>query len=327
MNNHQSVGRMEADRKGTQPLVDNRAYRFTIFIPTFNRSRTLDRTLESVAAQTYRDFEVVIIDDGSEDDTRQLVQRWQKRADFPLRYYWQENQGKFAAHNNAIACASGYFFVLLDSDDRLLPSALERFDFHWRSIPDDQKDSFAGVEGLCLDHDGKIYGDRFPSDVIDTTYLEIVKKYNIRGEKRNALRTNVLSQYPYPIIEGERFIRDDLIWKRIAGRFKLRCFNEPVQMIDHQTEGLSANVISLRLKNPKGFRYYFLEEINQYSSLTGRYFRFKYHSKFVRYSLHCKIGFRQQYTEVRSKFYWLISVPRGIIGWLEDKIRMQLKSY
>jgi glycosyltransferase involved in cell wall biosynthesis len=327
MNNHQSVGRMEADRTGAQPLVDNRAYRFTIFIPTFNRSHTLDRALESVAAQTYRDFEVVIIDDGSEDDTRQLVQRWQERADFPLRYYWQENRGKFAAHNNAIACASGYFFVLLDSDDRLLPSALERFDFHWRSIPDDQKDTFAGVEGLCLDHDGKIYGDRFPTDVIDTTYLEIVKKYNIRGEKRNALRTHVLNQYPYPIIEGERFIRDDLIWKRIARRFKLRCFNEPVQMIDHQTEGLSANVISLRLKNPKGFRYYFLEEINQYSSLTGRYFRFKYHSKFVRYSLHCKIGFRQQYTEVRSKFYWLISVPRGIIGWLEDKIRMQLKSY
>ncbi|MGB7921396.1 MAG: glycosyltransferase family 2 protein [Desulfobacterales bacterium] len=327
MNNHQSVGRMEADRKGTQPLVDNRAYRFTVFIPTFNRSRTLARALESVAAQTYRDFEVVIIDDGSEDDTRQLVQRWQKGADFPLRYYWQENQGKFAAHNNAIACASGYFFVLLDSDDTLLPQTLERFDFHWRSIPDDQKDLFAGVEGLCLDHDGKIYGDRFPSDVIDTTYIEIVKKYKISGEKRNALRTDVLRQYPYPIFDGERFIRDDLIWKRMAGRFKLRCFNEPVQIIDHQTEGLSANVISIRLKNPKGFRYYFLEEINQYSSLTGRYFRFKYHSKFVRYSLHCKIGFRQQYTEVRSKFYWLISVPRGIIGWLEDKIRMQLKSY
>lgn len=327
MNNHQSVGRMEADRKGTQPLVDNRACRFTVFIPTFNRSRILDRTLESVAAQTYRDFEVVIIDDGSEDDTRQLVQRWQKRADFPLRYYWQENQGKFAAHNNAIACASGYFFVLLDSDDTLLPQALERFDFHWRSIPDDQKDLFAGVEGLCLDHNGKIYGDRFPSDVIDTTYIEIVKKYKISGEKRNALRTDVLRQYPYPIFDGERFIRDDLIWKRMAGRFKLRCFNEPVQIIDHQAEGLSANVMSIRLKNPKGFRYYFLEEINQYSSLTGRYFRFKYHSKFVRYSLHCKIGFRQQYTEVRSKFYWLISVPRGIIGWLEDKIRMQLKSY
>jgi glycosyltransferase involved in cell wall biosynthesis len=131
----------------------------------------------------------------------------------------QANQGKFAAHNKAIGCASGYFFVLLDSDDTLLPQALERFDFHWRSIPDDQKDGFAGVEGLCL------------------------------------------------------------------------------------------------------------EEITLYSSLTGRYIRFKYHSKFVRYSLHCKVGLRQQYAEIRSKFYWIISVPRGIIGWLEDKIRMTLKAY
>ena len=327
MNDHQSIDQMDTDRTGRQPFVDSRAYRFTIFIPTFNRSHTLDRALESAAAQTHRDFEVVIIDDGSEDDTRQLVQRWQKRADFTLRYYWQANQGKFAAHNKAIGCASGYFFVLLDSDDTLLPQALERFDFHWRSIPDDQKDGFAGVAGLCLDHDGKIYGDRYPLEVIDTTYLEIVKRYKISGEKRNALRTDVLRQYPYPIFDGESFIRDDLIWKRMARRFKLRCFNEAVQIIDHQAEGLSANAISNRLKNPKGFRYYFLEEINQYSSLTGRYFRFKYHSKFVRYSLHCKIGLRQQYAEVRSKFYWIISVPRGIIGWLEDKIKMTLKAY
>ena len=223
MNDHQSVDRMDTDRTETQSLVGNRAYRFTIFIPTFNRSHTLDRALGSAAAQTHRDFEVLIIDDGSD--------------------------------------------------------------------------------------------------------LEIVKRYNISGEKRNALRTDVLRQYPYPIFDGERFIRDDLIWKRMARRFKLRCFNEAVQIIDHQADGLSSNAISNRLKNPKGFRYYFLEEINQYSSLTGRYIRFKYHSKFVRYSLHCKIGLRQQYAEVRSRFYWIISVPRGIIGWLEDKIRMTLKAY
>jgi hypothetical protein len=162
---------------------------------------------------------------------------------------------------------------------------------------------------------------------LDSDYLEKTKKYNIRSEKRNAIRTDVLRRFPYPCFEGERHIRDDLIWKRMARHFKFRYVNEVIQIMEHQADGLTANIVAMRMRNPRGFRYYFLEEINDYASLTGTYLRFKYHSKFVRYSLHCKVGFRQQYAEVHSKFLWLLSVPRGIIGWLEDKIRMMSKSY
>jgi len=317
----ESVRRTDADPDAEKPEAT-----FTIFIPAFNRAYTLDRALQSVAEQTFRDFEVLIVDDGSTDDTAQLIERWQEKAEFPIRYHWQENQGKHVAHNTAVTLSRGYFFVLLDSDDMLHPRALERLKYHWENIPDGKKKHFAGVEGLCVYSDSSIKVDRFPEDVMDSDYLQKTKKYNIRSEKRNAIRTDVLRRFPYPCFEGERHVRDDLIWKRMARQFKFRYVNEIIQIMEHQADGLTANIFAMRMLNPRGFRYYFLEEINDYASLTGAYLRFKYNSKFVRYSLHCKVGFRQQYAEVHSKFFWLLSVPRGIIGWLEDKIRMMVRS-
>jgi len=308
----------------SQPSVDFHRVTFTIFIPTYNRAYTLDRALQSVSEQTFKDFEVLIIDDGSRDNTRQLIENWQGRDIFSIRYYWQENQGKHVAHNNAVKHALGYFFVLLDSDDMLHPRALERLKYHWENIPDKLKEQFAGVEGLCVYSDSSVRVDRFPKDVMDSDYLEKTKKYNIRSEKRNAIRTNVLRQFPYPQFEGERHMRDDLIWKRMARLYKFRYVNDVIQIMEHQTDGLTANIFAMRMRNPCGFRYYFLEEINDYASLTGWYLRFKYYSKFVRYSLHCGIGFREQYSEMRTKSMWLISLPRGVFGWLKDKVKMAI---
>ncbi len=316
---------LNARAVGSQAAVDSSMVTFTIFIPTYNRAYTLDRALQSVSDQTFRDFEVLIIDDGSRDNTRQLVENWQGREIFTIRYYWQKNQGKHVAHNNAVKRALGFFFVLLDSDDMLHPRALERLKYHWESIPDSKKNHFAGVEGLCVYSDSSVQVDRFPEDVMDADYLEKTKKYNIRSEKRNAIRTDVLRQFLYPQFDGERHMRDDLIWKRMARHFKFRYVNEVIQIMEHQTDGLTANIFAMRMRNPRGFRYYFLEEINDFSALTGSYLRFKYHSKFVRYSLHCGVGFREQYREVRTKAMWLLSLPRGTIGWLKDKVKMAIR--
>ena len=314
-------------RAGSEVFSKDSKFVFTVFIPTFNRAHTLDRALQSIADQTFRDFEVLIIDDGSTDETHSLVRLWQQIANFPIRYFLQENQGKHVAHNHAVKHARGVFFVELDSDDSLHPLALERFKYHWDAIPDNVKETFAGVEGLCVDLDGTVSRDRFPEEVMDSDYLEITKKYKVMGDKKNAIRTNVLRRFPYPQFEDEKHVRDDLILKRMSRHYRFRYINEVVQIIEYQPDGLSANVFAMRMRNPRGFRYYFLEEINQYSDLTGAYRRFRYHSKFVRYSLHCKVGFRRQYAEVNSTFFWLLSIPRGVIGWIEDTIRMRSRGF
>lgn len=129
-------------------------YKFTVFTPTYNRVQTLSRVYESLQVQTFSDFEWLIVDDGSVDRTRELVEGWQMEACFPIHYLWQENQGKHVAFNYALQEARGELFLTLDSDDACVPEALERFYFHWNAIPENRKGQFSAVTALCKDQNG-----------------------------------------------------------------------------------------------------------------------------------------------------------------------------
>ncbi len=108
---------------------------FTVFTPTYNRAHTLHRVFGSLCAQTLRDFEWLVVDDGSTDDTAALIAGWATAADFPIRYFRQDHSGKHIAHNLAVREARGQFFMSLNSDDACVPQALERIAYHWTTIP------------------------------------------------------------------------------------------------------------------------------------------------------------------------------------------------
>jgi glycosyltransferase involved in cell wall biosynthesis len=298
---------------------------FTVYIPTFNRAALLSKALESVAAQTYRDFEVIVVDDGSTDETRAVVDAWIAKAAFPLRYIWQENQGMHASHNTAVAHARGRMVMRLDSDDTLLPEALERIKRRWEAIPDPDKPKFAGVAGLCLNDDGTISGERYPRDVIDSDYLEIFTYCRMNGERREALRTEVLREYPFPRIDGERRLRSTLILRRMAHRYKIRFTNDVLQVNRHAVGGISANRFRYRMLYPKGQRLYFLEEATLNERYTPRKALRRHHVQYVRYSLHSGVGLRRQAAEVKHHTLWYAALPEGVLTWLADLLRMRLR--
>ena len=123
--------------------------RFTVFTPTYNRAHTLPRLYQSIRRQTVRDFEWVIVDDGSTDGTEALVRQWQQEGnDFPIRYFWQPNQHKKVAFNRGVREASAPWFVPIDSDDELLPDALEQFARMWATIPTAEQTRYCAVVGL-----------------------------------------------------------------------------------------------------------------------------------------------------------------------------------
>src|SRR5690242_19362698 len=99
---------------------------FTVFTPTYNRAHTIERVYRSLCTQNCRDFEWLVVDDGSTDGTEALIRQWQHEAEFPIRYFWQPNAGKHVAMNRGVAEASGSLFLTLDSDDACVPWALER---------------------------------------------------------------------------------------------------------------------------------------------------------------------------------------------------------
>src|ERR1700687_2026026 len=109
-------------------------YTFTVFTPTYNRAGTLPRVYESLRLQTFRDFEWLVVDDGSKDNTEELIKEWQAKAEFPIRYIRPQNQGKPAATNRATQEAQGEFIATVDSDDACVPESLERLKYHWDAI-------------------------------------------------------------------------------------------------------------------------------------------------------------------------------------------------
>ncbi|MFN9095693.1 MAG: glycosyltransferase family A protein [Alphaproteobacteria bacterium] len=202
---------------------------FTVFTPSYNRAHTIHRVYESLQQQTFRDFEWLVVDDGSTDNTKSIVEAWKKEAPFPIRYVWQENGHKKKALNHGIRLASGELFLTADSDDAFLPTALERFAHHWLAIPENERIHFAGVCGLCQDPQGNIVGDPFPGDWgMDSDSLEMRHKFGVRGEKWGFNRTDILRAQPFPEhLPG--YVPEGVVWTAIAARYKTRFINEVVR--------------------------------------------------------------------------------------------------
>jgi len=155
---------------------------FTVFTPTYDRADRLGRVRDSLEEQTFRDFEWLIVDDGSSDGTRELVERWQRDARFPIRYLYQSSAGKHVAFHRAVREARGALFLTLDSDDACVPEALERLLYWWEQIPQHERDGFSEVTALCQDQTGRLVGTRFPTNPVDGTSIELRWWHRVRGE-------------------------------------------------------------------------------------------------------------------------------------------------
>ncbi len=299
---------------------------FTVFIPTYNRAALLPRALLSIQQQTFRDFDVLIVDDGSDDQTREVVDAWRETVDFPVNYIWQQNSGKIAAYNQALSYVDGFLMVLLDSDDELAPRALELFYHNWNKIPVDERARYAGVEGLSIVMpSGEIAGELFPQDGMTSTYPEMRYKLGVSGDKRHALRTSVMKEYPFPLFAGEKHNRESILWCRMANKYVFRYFNEVVQRIYYQPDGLSS-VTSLRRKqSPKGFSLAFLEMMNDHADVCSSRQLYRDAANYVRYALHAGTSLTGQYQKVRDKRLWLRALPGGVAHWFADICLAQFK--
>jgi glycosyltransferase involved in cell wall biosynthesis len=121
----------------------------SVCIPTYNREHLLKETLDSVFAQTYKNFEVVIVDDGSTDGTKEMLEK----NGYNVRYHWQANSGDAAARNKLIELANGKYISFLDSDDLLYPDALEKM---VDAIPQNAENVIVYGPYVAIDEHGNI---------------------------------------------------------------------------------------------------------------------------------------------------------------------------
>ena len=222
----------------------------TILTPTFNRAHLLPRLFESLTHQTDFDFEWLVIDDGSTDGTSDLFAgKTFLSAPFPIRYYRQENGGKHCALNAGVKQAKGDFIFIADSDDWLLPQSVAIVGQHASAIADDN--TFAGVAGLDVFDDERIVGTGLPQDIIDCNAMDIRYRYHVDGDLKEVFKTTVLQEFPFPEIQDEKFCPEQLVWFRIAQKYKLRYFNTPIYVAEYQPNGITASIIRVRMLAPQ----------------------------------------------------------------------------
>lgn len=222
----------------------------TVFTPTYNRRNLVEKLYQSLLNQTQKNFEWLVIDDGSTDDTgKYFSELLIKSHPFPIRYIKQENGGKHRAINRGVKNATGEFFLIVDSDDTLLPNAIEKIN-QWVTTLD-KSHKWAGIAGLRGFSNKKVIGQQSSASFVDAKNNER-RKYNLLGDKAEVYFTEVLKEHPFPEISGENFISEEIVWNAIArDGYYLRWFNEIIYICSYLDGGLTKDNFKDE-RNPQG---------------------------------------------------------------------------
>lgn len=226
----------------------------TVFTPAYNRAHTLPRTYESLLRQSCKDFVWLIVDDGSSDNTKQLVATWQSRDNgFDIRYIYKENGGMHTAHNTAYETIDTELNICIDSDDCLADGAVEAILTKWAQV---RTCGYAGLIGLDADMQGKVIGSGFPAGLQKTT-LSGYYAAGGTGDKKLVYRTDVIRQYPpYPVFDGEKYVALAYKYRLIDQTYTLAVLDRILCNVEYQADGSSGTMWKQYLKNPKGFAFW-----------------------------------------------------------------------
>lgn len=280
--------------------------RITVFTPTFNRAYCLSQLYHSLLSQTCKDFIWLVIDDGSEDNTKDLIEDWMSENKIVIKYIFKENQGMHTGHNVALNHIETELNMCIDSDDFLPDNAIEKILDFWDK---NYKESWAGIIGLDAFKDGKIVGTAFPKNLNECKYSLLKSKYKVIGDKKFIYKTDIIKKYPeYPIFKGEKFVPLGYKYLLIDRDYDLGVLNEVLCIVEYMSDGSSKNIIKQYLKNPKGFAHERKIRMQYAPSIKEKF------SNSIHY-VSCSILLRNTNFLIESpnKILTLLAVPFGVL--------------
>lgn len=225
----------------------------TVFTPTYNRSGLLKRLYVSLKQQTSNDFMWIIVDDGSTDDTRNIVEGWIKESNsFEIKYIYKENGGLHTGYNTAIANATTELMVPIDSDDYMPEDSVEKIVKFWK---ENGSDNYAGIIGLDYDTNGNLIGGEIPNvktiNPVDLT----INTYNIKqGDRKYVVRTDLFKKYaPMKVYEGEKCFNPHFMQLQIGMEKPFLYYPEKLCIVDYQNDGMSTYIYKQYYSSPNSF--------------------------------------------------------------------------
>lgn len=234
----------------------------TVLTPTYERARTLPRLFDSLLRQDGADFEWLVVDDGSTDETAALIDAFAERASFPVRRVGQDNAGKHVAVNTGVAHAQGDWIFIVDSDDWLTDNALRVVKAALSPVTDD-----AGVVGLCFrktDAHGRILGLPCADLPVPWNAKPTAAGRRVRGELAYVFRREAMAAAPFPVIPGEKFVPDLHAWNRIGDLgIILFYLDRAVYRCEYLEDGYTWNFSIHLRRNPRGFFLFYAAQIRR----------------------------------------------------------------
>ena len=291
----------------------------SVLTVTFNRSALLARLRDSLRGQTFRDFEWVVVDDGSTDGTRDTVASFAADVTFAVRYLHQDNAGRFVGLDRGYAACRGRFTAVIDDDDWYVPTALQRLVELWLGLPEPER--FAEVQGLTAYPDGSVIGDPYPSDVFDSDHFEIRESLRLRGDRLGMFRTAVLCEFPTPRAFDGINVPSALIFNRLAKKYRCLGVNEIIGHKEYLPDGITRSKLRAHpaLSGP---RLAYLEELlaqGRERPLPAKH-RYKSYANLVRNALHQRKSFVQLFAQAPSRAWLLAALPTGLAVYARDRI-------
>lgn len=266
----------------------------TIFTPTFNRAYTLPRLFESLKNQTFKNFEWLIVDDGSKDETEELVSGFISENQLNITYIKQENKGKHFAINNGLRLAKGDFFLNIDSDDYLLENAVSEIESLSRLV---ESEEFAGFSFIHFAENINYN----PTDYGNKTWKKPEQyAWNHRGEMMFCLKTKVYQKFPFPEFDGEKFCPESLVLRRIENKYKILYTDKVLVRGDYLEDGLSIKFHKLLQENPHGALLNYKERIEASPHIESKLFLARNYYE---------IAWRSKKTTMKEKFF---NLPIGL---------------
>ena len=300
----------------------------SVFTATYNRAHTLHRVWNSLRKQTFRNFEWVVIDDGSTDNTEQVVRDFASKSDFPVRYHWQRNRGKHTAYNAFARLANSPLYCSIDSDDEVLPNCLERMLVHFNDIPEEDRCNYAGIMCLAQDQYGALIGDEFWKEDFEDDIVGVLLRHRKLGDKGGLNRVEVLREFPFPEDVERVYVPESFHIHGYTTKYKTKFVNEILiqpwtdRRDDHLSNRLgelknAAGTIYGLLAWPKYSMRHFLRRPKLFVAVTSGY---------IALALLSGKSFRTQYLEVESaagRALWLASIPLGLILYAARRAKLK----
>ena len=223
----------------------------TVLTPTFNRGGSLNNLYQSLQKQTIKDFEWLLVDDGSTDDTKNIAEEMRKKAEFPMRYIYKENGGKHTALNVGVKQITSELAFIVDSDDTLVPDAIETI-LQYHKKYKERKD-LCGYSFLRRFPDGNINGKPFEPDEKVGTYIECrINADDTQADKAEVFYTRCLKEFPFPEYRNEKFLGEDLVWIRMAMKYQMVHINRAIYVGNYLEDGLTKNRRKNNIRSPYG---------------------------------------------------------------------------